>query len=101
LIWRNDLPSEAGHHALDLSGDWSTSMTVQNQAPSVVERLTNSPAPFCFRPIASSIESRRCPRHYGFIDVFFLRGVHAHQRFDCFDDPLGVANEIAVDLLRR
>jgi hypothetical protein len=55
----------------------------------------------CFTPIARSIESRRCPRRYGFIDVFLLRGVHAHQRFDCFDDPLGVANDIAVDLLRR
>ena len=52
-------------------------------------------------PAACSTESRRRPRRYGFIDVFLLRGVHAHQRFDCFDDPLGVANEIAVDLLRR
>jgi hypothetical protein len=27
--------------------------------------------------------------------------MHAHQSLDRLDDPLGIANEIAVDLLRR
>jgi hypothetical protein len=40
-------------------------------------------------------------RCYGIVDVFLLRGMDAHQGLDRLDDPLGVANEIAVDLFRR
>ena len=32
------------------------------------------------------------------VDVFFLRVVDAHQRLDRFDDALGVADQVAVDL---
>ena len=45
--------------------------------------------------------ARRLSRDHGFVDVFLLRGMHAHQGLDRLDDPLGVANEIAVDLFRR
>ena len=51
---------------------------------------------------ASSVQghSDRCPRRRGFIDVFFLCRMHAHESLDRLDDPLGVAKEIAVDFLR-
>jgi transcriptional regulator with XRE-family HTH domain len=42
LIWRNDLPSKAGHHGSFFSATGGNPMTVENQAPSVVERLTNT-----------------------------------------------------------
>jgi hypothetical protein len=79
---------------------WSAAMIIERLSREHRYTQVIKPGPL-FTPIARSIESRRCPRRYGFIDVFLLRGVHAHQRFDCFDDPLGVANDIAVDLLRR
>jgi len=34
------------------------------------------------------------------VDVIFLGVVQAHQRFDRFDDPLGIANEVAIHVLR-
>jgi hypothetical protein len=51
----------------------------------------------------SSLQGRsdRGRRHYGFVDVFLLSRMHAYQNLNCLDDPLGVANEIAVDPLRR
>src|SRR6266853_1881241 len=54
--------------------------------------------------IAGIEESRRLGRgmrRHGLIDVLLLRGMHAHQGLDRLDDPLGVADEIAVDILRR
>jgi hypothetical protein len=52
-------------------------------------------------PVPRQTRSDRCPRHDGFIDVFLLRRVHTDQGLDRLDHPLGFANEIAVDLLRR
>ena len=40
-------------------------------------------------------------RRDGFVDVFLLRGVQAHQGLDCLDQALGVTDEVAVDLFRR
>ena len=40
-------------------------------------------------------------RRDGLVDVFFLRGVQAYQGLHRLDQPLRVANEIAVDILRR
>ena len=43
----------------------------------------------------------RLVRSDGLVDVFFLRGVKADQGLDRLDQPLCVANEIAVDIFRR
>ena len=34
-----------------------------------------------------------------FVNILFLGSVHANERFDCLDHPLGVSPKIAVDLL--
>jgi hypothetical protein len=40
-------------------------------------------------------------RDDGVVDILFLRRMDAHQGFDRLDHALGVANEVAVDILRR
>ena len=40
-------------------------------------------------------------RHDGIVDILLLRRVDAHQRLDRFEDTLGIANQVTVDLLRR
>src|SRR5450755_2328228 len=51
---------------------------------------------------ASSVQghSDRCPRRRGFLDVFFLCRMHSHESLNRLDYALGIANEIAIDLLR-
>src|SRR6478735_5232439 len=46
-------------------------------------------------------EPKGLVRGDGLVDVFFLRGVKADQGLDRLDQPLCVANEIAVDIFRR
>ena len=46
-------------------------------------------------------EPNQLARRDGLVDILFLRVVEAHQRLDRLDHPLRVADEIAVDVLRR
>ena len=44
--------------------------------------------------------SGRSGRRHGLIDVFLLCRMHAHQSLDRLDHPLGIVQQIAVNLLR-